>query len=90
MTYTILDKQLHSIITRVLRDGSSVNLKKIQILLDKGANPKADVIPDEFSAYNLVTQYNQNGQYNAILEIFDEHLEELTRPSESTWEGMHE
>ncbi len=90
MTYTIIDKQLRDVVTKVLRDGNPIDLKKIKALLDKGANPKADVKVDEFSAYSMVKQYNENGQYNAILEVFDEHLEELTRPSESTWEGMHE
>lgn len=89
MSYTILDAQLREQVLKILHGSRSVDVEKLHSLLKKGADPKAEIIPDEFSAYNLVHQYNDKGQFNGLIEIFDEHIENLTRPADSDWEGMH-
>ncbi len=90
MSYTILDAQLRDQVVKILHGNRSVDVEKIQLLLKKGADPKAEIKPDEFSAYHLVSQYNDKGQYNGLIEIFDEYMEALTRPADSDWEGMHQ
>jgi hypothetical protein len=89
MAYTILDKQLRDLVVKILHHNQDIKIQKINNLLDKGANPIAEVMPDEFSAYQLVLQYNDKGQFNALVEVFDEHLHVLSRPADSDWEGMH-
>jgi hypothetical protein len=87
MSFTILDVKLRNLIVKILRDEKPVNVDKIKDLLEDGANPKAEILHDEFSAYDLVSNYNDKGQYNAILEEFDRDL--VSRSSDSDWEGMH-
>ncbi len=89
MSYTILDSQLREQVVKMLHGSKSVDVEKLQSLLKKGADPKAEIVPDEFSAYTLVNQYNDNGQFNGLIELFDEHLEALSRTADSDWEGMH-
>ena len=89
MSYTILDKQLRDLVVKILHHNQDIKIQKVNSLLYKGANPSAEVMPDEFSAYQLVLQYNDKGQFNALVEVFDEHLHVLNRPADSDWEGMH-
>lgn len=91
MSFTILDKELRDIVFKLVHDSEHAHPERIKGLLDRGANPKAIVKEDEFSAYQLIDQYNDNGKYNVYREAFDEHLDELVnRAADSDWEGMHE
>ncbi len=87
MSYTILDVQLRNLVVKMLREDNHIDIRKIKNLLSAGANPKAEILLDEFSAYDLVSNYNDKGQFNAIVEEFDKDL--VARVTDSDWEGMH-
>jgi phage/plasmid primase-like uncharacterized protein len=89
MTFTILDKQLRDLVVKIVHDSAHAHPENIQYLLERGANPKAEIKEDEFSAYDLITQYNEDGKLNAYKEVFDQYTELVNRKADSDWEGMH-
>jgi hypothetical protein len=80
---------LYETIKTIVVEKTHVDLRAIKELLDSGANPKAKSKKANLSAYDIVSQHNQDGKYNALIEIFDEHLSENPREMDSVEEGMH-
>lgn len=83
------DKVLMEKIKGVLFEHKILDLTKVKELLDDGANPKVIVFGEKKSAYDLVKDNNETGEFNALIEEFDQHVKNDLREADSVDEGMH-
>lgn len=82
------DALLYSTIHAIIIGHKNIDLKTVKELLDAGANPKSLDNKSGTSAYDIVNQNNHSGRYNAIIEIFEEHISLNDREMDSVEEGM--
>lgn len=82
------DNMLYNLVRSVVEHNGAVDVHAIKTMLAEGANPEA-LVDHGLSAYSLLVMKNVGGQYNSILEEFDDFLDKKhLREHDSTYEGM--
>lgn len=83
-----LSSLLYETVHAIVVDHKHLDTTSVQELLKAGAKPKLKTKSTELSAYDLVLKYNHDGQFNAIVELFDEYSSHDLREMDSVSEGM--
>jgi hypothetical protein len=84
-----LNSLLYETIHAIVVDHKHLDITSVRELLKAGAKPKLKVKEAEMSVYDLVLKHNHDGQFNAIVALFDEYSSNNLREMDSVAEGMH-
>jgi hypothetical protein len=84
-----LNSLLYETVHAIVVDHKNLDITSVRELLKAGAKPKLKANGAEMSVYDLVIKHNHDGQFNAIVALFDEHSSGNPREMDSVGEGMH-
>jgi len=82
-----VDEMLIEVVKSIVLHHKYSQLPLMKDLLDRGADPH--VVLHKTSAYQFVLQRNKDGEFAALLDEFEDHLESgHSREGDSTYEGL--